>query len=169
MNDTARYARIETEFGRLLVAYQPGDGRITASMLDGDEGAFLRGLIEASGEPPGLDLLAPPQLAANVSQAIEATVDPGCVDLASLSRFQRRVLEATAAIPRGEVRTYGEIALAIGSPGAARAVGTALAKNPLPVVIPCHRVVRANGDLGNYNGPGGPGSKERLLRLEGAI
>ncbi len=169
MNEAEHYARIETEFGQLLVAYHGADECITATMLNGDESAFLRGLIEASGTPPTLDLRTPPQLAATVNQAIEATVDLSCFDLDELSPFQRRVLEATAAIPRSEVRTYGEIALAIGSPGAARSVGTALANNPLPLVIPCHRVVRANGDLGNYSGPGGPGSKERLLRLEGAI
>ena len=169
MKDTARYARIETDFGKLLVAYEPGDDRIIATMLDGDEGAFLRGLIESTGKPPSLDLQAPPALVKTVHGAVEGTSDPGCVDLGSLAPFQRWVLEATAAIPRGEARIYGEIAMAIGSPGAARAVGSALAKNPVPVVIPCHRVVRANGDLGNYSGPGGAGSKLPLLRLEGAI
>ncbi|MDQ2870213.1 MAG: methylated-DNA--[protein]-cysteine S-methyltransferase [Acidobacteriota bacterium] len=95
------------------------------------------------------------------------------VDPASYAtRFARRVLlEATCAIPFGKVRTYGEIARAVGSPAAARAVGGALAANPVPIVVPCHRVVAAGG-LGGYSG-GAKGSglrwKRELLSLEGAL
>jgi len=77
--------------------------------------------------------------------------------------FQRAVLEATASIPWGEVRTYGWVAERIGQPGAARAVGRALGANPLPLVIPCHRVVAA-GSGGGYGG--GMHRKEYLLALE---
>ena len=83
------------------------------------------------------------------------------------SDFQRAVWHAMAAIPYGEVRSYGEIARAIGS--AARAVGGACAANPLPVLIPCHRVVAANGAMGGYSGGEGLATKGALLRLEGAI
>ncbi|WP_203530586.1 methylated-DNA--[protein]-cysteine S-methyltransferase [Thermaerobacter sp. PB12/4term] len=86
---------------------------------------------------------------------------------AGLSPFTRKVLEEVHRIPRGQVRTYGEIARAVGRPGAARAVGNAVAANPIALLIPCHRVVGAGGRLGQYSG-GGPGVKERLLRLEGA-
>ncbi|HXF35773.1 MAG TPA: methylated-DNA--[protein]-cysteine S-methyltransferase [Actinomycetota bacterium] len=89
------------------------------------------------------------------------------VDRALFRGFQRRVLERTARIPYGRVRTYGELAAAIGSPGAARAVGNALGANPVPIVVPCHRVVRAGGEVGGYGG--GPERKEWLLRLEGAL
>ena len=75
-------------------------------------------------------------------------------------------LRACADIPQGQVATYGQIARAAGSPGAARAVGSAMAANPVPVIIPCHRVVRADGQLGEY-GMGGPAMKERMLRAEG--
>ena len=85
----------------------------------------------------------------------------------SLPPFQRAVLRATFAIPYGEVRTYGEIATLIGRPGAARAVGRALATNPMPIVIPCHRVVGHDGSLRGYGGPGGLMTKAWLLRLEG--
>ncbi len=84
----------------------------------------------------------------------------------TLPAFQRQVLQATAAIPYGETRTYGQIAAAIGKPGAARAVGRALATNPMPIVIPCHRVVSADGRLHGYSGPGGLTAKARLLALE---
>lgn len=78
--------------------------------------------------------------------------------------FHRMVLERVAAIPYGHTLTYGAIARAIGKPGAARAVGAANARNPLPLLIPCHRVVASNG-LGGYGG--GLAMKRRLLELEG--
>ncbi len=86
---------------------------------------------------------------------------------AQFSDFRRRVLQATTRIPYGETRTYGEIAAAIGQPRAARAVGQALRANPLPIVIPCHRVVGADGHLTGYGGPTGLQRKRWLLRLEG--
>ncbi|HXF73170.1 MAG TPA: methylated-DNA--[protein]-cysteine S-methyltransferase [Actinomycetota bacterium] len=89
------------------------------------------------------------------------------VDPALMGGFARRVLARTARIPYGRVRTYGELAAALGAPRAARAVGNALGANPVPIVVPCHRVVRAGGDLGGYGG--GPERKEWLLRLEGAL
>lgn len=80
--------------------------------------------------------------------------------------FRRAVLQACAAIPAGEVRTYGELAADAGRPGAARAVGTAMATNPLPLVVPCHRVVRSDGRVGGY-GAGGTAYKATLLAAEG--
>lgn len=88
-------------------------------------------------------------------------------DLSSLTDFERAVLGKALEIPRGEVRTYGWIARQIGRPLAARAVGTALARNPIPYLIPCHRVVRGDGRLGEYSG-GGPDAKRAILELEGA-
>jgi methylated-DNA-[protein]-cysteine S-methyltransferase len=81
--------------------------------------------------------------------------------------FRRRVLEVLAELPYGEVISYGELASRTGSPGAARAVGSAMAANPLPVVIPCHRVVASDGKLGGYSG--GLINKKKLLELEGAL
>jgi methylated-DNA-[protein]-cysteine S-methyltransferase len=68
----------------------------------------------------------------------------------------------------GEVRTYGEIAEAIGSPGAARAVGRALGRNPIPIIIPCHRVLAASGGSGGFSAPGGTDTKFRILAIERA-
>jgi methylated-DNA-[protein]-cysteine S-methyltransferase len=87
------------------------------------------------------------------------------IDLAQCSEFQKRVLIAEYGIPRGWVSTYGRIAKHIGYPGAVRAVGRALATNPFPVVIPCHRAVNGNGALGGYQG--GLVMKKKLLELEG--
>jgi len=79
--------------------------------------------------------------------------------------FGRRVLRATARIPYGAVATYGEVATLAGSPGGARATGNALGANPIPIVVPCHRVVRAGGALGGYTG--GAERKQLLLGVEG--
>lgn len=81
-----------------------------------------------------------------------------------LTDFQLRVLEETLKIPLGQVRTYGWLAKQIGSPRAVRAVGSALRKNPYPLLIPCHRVVRADGDIGRY--ARGKEVKRRLLEFE---
>jgi methylated-DNA-[protein]-cysteine S-methyltransferase len=87
------------------------------------------------------------------------------VDLVGVTPFTRQVLEATASVPFGEVRTYQGIANAIGKPSATRAVGNALGRNPVPVIVPCHRVVRSDGSMGWYTG--GAHIKERLLDIEG--
>jgi len=92
---------------------------------------------------------------------VELALDSG-------SLFRRRVLAACRAIPRGQTRTYGELALAAGAPRAARAVGTAMASNRVAIIVPCHRVVRSGGQLGGYSAPTGRTLKRRLLELENA-
>ncbi len=87
------------------------------------------------------------------------------IDLGDCSGFQRSVLLAEHGIPRGWVSTYGRIARHLGSPKAARAVGTALARNPFPIIIPCHRAIRSDGHLGGFRG--GLNMKRALLELEG--
>jgi O-6-methylguanine DNA methyltransferase len=84
------------------------------------------------------------------------------------SAFSQAVWRACASIPEGEVRTYGWVARQIGNPRAARAVGRALGANPFAPIIPCHRVVRGDGTLGGYSGPGGLARKRSLLKKEGA-
>src|SRR6202140_3430635 len=85
---------------------------------------------------------------------------------ASAAEFEEAVLRKTYQIPRGEVRPYGWVAREIRRPAAMRAVGTALANNPIPYFIPCHRVVRMDGKIGNYGG-GGPEAKRSILTMEG--
>jgi methylated-DNA-[protein]-cysteine S-methyltransferase len=86
-----------------------------------------------------------------------------------MSEFQRRVLNIALKIPRGKVLTYGDVAKAIGKPQASRAVGQALGHNPVPIVIPCHRVLGADGSLHGYSAGGGLQTKAWLLQLEGAV
>ena len=111
--------------------------------------------------------------------AIEAAVNanPGTrapelirlpVDLSDRPAWDRAVLEAVRAIPRGEVRSYGQIARAVDRPGAARAVGGAVGRNPVALLIPCHRVVAGDGSLGGYGG-GWWGDHERLLDLKAEL
>jgi methylated-DNA-[protein]-cysteine S-methyltransferase len=87
------------------------------------------------------------------------------IALERCSEFQQRVLVAEYGIPRGWVSTYGRLARSLGIPGGARAVGGALSRNPFPIIIPCHRAIRANGELGGFQG--GQGMKRALLELEG--
>lgn len=108
----------------------------------------------------------PERLATHLTRTIETgRLGRLPVDLSSIGEFQRKVLEKCSEIPPGEIRPYGWIAREIGSPGAVRAVGTALGRNPIPVLIPCHRVVRTDGRIGNY-AYGSP-MKRSLLEHEG--
>lgn len=86
------------------------------------------------------------------------------IDLSATTRFRRAVLECLATIPYGQTRTYTQVAEAVGRPRAVRAVGSACATNPVPIVIPCHRVLRSDGSLGGY--AGGVDMKRALLELE---
>lgn len=90
------------------------------------------------------------------------------LDMTTMTAFQRQVLTAAINIPRGKWLTYGDVAKAIGRPQASRAVGQALGHNPVPIVIPCHRVLGSDGSLHGYSGGGGIQTKAWLLQLEGA-
>ena len=83
------------------------------------------------------------------------------------TKFQIKVWKAISKIPRGQVRTYKELAKIIKKPKAARAVANACGKNPYPIKIPCHRVIRSDGSLGGYSGRGGISAKKNLLKKEG--
>ncbi|MFO1148357.1 MAG: MGMT family protein [Alsobacter sp.] len=89
------------------------------------------------------------------------------VDLSGVSAFNRRVYAVTCGVPAGRTLSYGEVARLIGEPGAARGVGQALGQNPVPLLVPCHRVLAADGRLHGFSAPGGIETKRRLLALEG--
>lgn len=90
------------------------------------------------------------------------------LDLGDLDPFRVDVLSATREIGPGRTATYGEIAWMVGAPDGARAVGAALAGNPVPIVVPCHRVLAADGALHGFSAPGGLATKRRMLEIEGA-
>ncbi|MCK4176072.1 methylated-DNA--[protein]-cysteine S-methyltransferase [Aciditerrimonas ferrireducens] len=127
----------------------------------GDAGvvAFDRRIVPSWVEP------AAAAVAAQLDGATPRTEDPP-LDWTVVSLFTERVLRALGQVPAGTTASYGKVAAAIGAPGAARAVGRALAANPWPVLVPCHRVLRSDGQLGGYSGPGGVHLKARLLALE---
>lgn len=134
-----------------------------------DEAAFVKDL-QKRGEVH----CAPAALAEVLAQVRaylrgERTTFDLPVDLSALTDFQRAVLQAASAIPRGQVRTYAELAAQLGKPQAARAVGQALRRNPVPIVVPCHRVIGRDGGLHGYLGRSGVQTKALLLRLEGAL
>jgi methylated-DNA-[protein]-cysteine S-methyltransferase len=91
------------------------------------------------------------------------------LDMREVADFHRRVYVGARKIPAGRTVSYGELASRIGSPGAARAVGQALGKNPLPIVVPCHRVLAAGGKAGGFSAYGGLGTKRRILAVEGVL
>jgi len=123
---------------------------------------------------PGVsETSAPPPAVERARDAITALLDGGPADLSSivldmegLPAFHRRVYEAARLIPPGATRTYGEVAAGIGAPGAARAVGQALGRNPFAVVVPCHRVLAAGGRTGGFSASGGVSTKLRMLAIE---
>lgn len=89
------------------------------------------------------------------------------LDMGYVAEFNARVYETTRAIPPGTTRTYGEIARAVGKPDAARAVGQALGRNPFPIIVPCHRVIGADGRLVGFSANGGVITKLKMLEIEG--
>ncbi|MBD3174948.1 MAG: methylated-DNA--[protein]-cysteine S-methyltransferase [Armatimonadia bacterium] len=124
--------------------------------------------VEGEGLPEG-DVT---RRAANACRAYLESGEPipeQPLDLSRFPAFTSAVLRAVAAIPRGEVRTYGEIAVIAGSPGAARAVGQVMAHNPLAPIVPCHRVVGAKGLVGFGGGTDGLPRKRAMLEREGAV
>jgi len=123
------------------------------------------GAIEA--EPPELirDSLAR-IVRLLAGEAVDLSAIP--LDLSAASGLERKVYSAALRIPHGEVRTYGEIAREIGAPGAAQAVGVALGRNPVPIVVPCHRVLASGGKSGGFSAPGGVSTKFRMLEIERA-
>jgi methylated-DNA-[protein]-cysteine S-methyltransferase len=162
------YASLDdTPVGRLFIALS-GKG-VVALEYEENESAFVSRLERRVGGKP---VRAPDRLedvAHQVTDYLEGARQSFdlSVDLAGLTPFQQRVLQAVARVPRGEVATYAEIARRIDRPKAARAVGQALRRNPIPIVIPCHRVLASNGGMGGYTGRGGVRTKKQLLALEG--
>ena len=142
---------------------------LCAIEFGGEEAAFVKKLERHWGMAPQRD--AQP-LAATVQQLQEYLAGERQefdlpLDMRSMRPFQKQVLAATSAIPAGQYATYQALALQIGKPRAMRAVGRAEATNPIPLVIPCHRVIGSDGSLRGYGG--GLEMKSALLRLEGAL
>lgn len=156
------YAPFETVLGTVYVAWnRQGVSAASRSASAADFEEWFRkdvGRQLVAADPPA-------DLAAKIEDELEGRRRLR-FDLRGLTPFEQAVLRKTREIPRGEIRPYGWVAREIGRPAAVRAVGTALANNPIPYFIPCHRVVRTDGQIGNYGG-GGPEAKRAILNMEG--
>ncbi len=160
---------LATPFGAVAVVWRVcSDGPIVAAILlsHPDDPADLRAArLFAAPQADGCPRIGA-LCAAIRAYLCGARVDipTALLDLARCTPFQRRVLQRQCDVPYGSVSTYGQIAQRTGSPGAARAVGNALADNPFALAVPCHRTVRADGSLGGFQG--GAALKRALLELE---
>jgi len=160
------YCAIPTPIGRVFVAAsEAGLARVSFRQSEVSFVAELRQRL-------GGDVVRSPARTADVVHQLRAYFAGERrrfdvrLDLRHTTPFQRRVLMAAARVPAGKVVSYGDIARRIGQPRGSRAVGQALGQNPIPIVIPCHRVVAAGERIGGYGG--GLGIKRKLLRLEGS-
>jgi O-6-methylguanine DNA methyltransferase len=162
--DEERFVTVTSAAGDLFVAFtDAGFSAVTpVALYDGDPARFALERRDEAGRVPKHVATPPAGLLAALRSGKAARLR---YDLAGLSEFERAVLTKTLEIPAGEVRPYGWVAREIGRPRAVRAVGSALGRNPVPVLIPCHRVVRSDGHVGNY-GLGVP-MKRTLLGAEG--
>lgn len=166
--DTA-FALFDTPLGSCGIAWRGQE--IVAIQLPERDPEVTRARLEdslASAEES-----KPPRFVQNAIKSIEALLAGKRADLASIPLdmsgvppFHRRVYEAARKIPPGETLSYGELARRIDSPGAARAVGQALRRNPFALVVPCHRILAAGGNVGGFTAPGGTNTKLRILALE---
>src|SRR6266566_513868 len=157
------YARFDTVIGAVFVAWNRNGVSAAASSRSAKE--FEEYFRAEVGRRP----LRPGTPSAEMAHRITDELSGKRTlrfDLRGLTEFEQAVLRKAREIPYGQVRPYSWVAREIGHPSAVRAVGTALANNPIPYFIPCHRVVRADGVIGNYGG-GGPEAKKSILTLEG--
>jgi methylated-DNA-[protein]-cysteine S-methyltransferase len=164
------FALFDTAIGRCGIAWS--ERGIVAVQLPEATGAKTRARLQKRA-PDALEGAAPPAVRLAIERIVAhlrgeaADIAAIELDLEGVGEFERRVYEIARNIPPGSSLTYGEIASRIGEPGAARAVGQALAHNPFPLVVPCHRVLGAHGKTGGFSANGGVSTKMRLLTIEG--
>lgn len=159
-----KYALLETKLGWVGIGIE--DGAICAITVAGSRDAALRELLERGAEGAAGAKEARPLVDLVRRAARGDVVDAdGMVRIVGGTPFQRAVWQAMRSIPRGETISYGELARRVGRPGAARAVGRAVGSNPVPILVPCHRVIGSDGGLTGFGG--GLPMKRTLLRQEG--
>jgi methylated-DNA-[protein]-cysteine S-methyltransferase len=166
-----RYRLFETAHGVAAMAWHQGcivSFRLPASSPEATERAMLRHLPNAIPDEP------PPEVATTIAAALsyfdgeQVDFSGVAVDLGAQQPFFAQVYEAVRRLGWGQTTTYGAIARELGAaPEAARAVGQAMASNPIPLIIPCHRVLAAGGKVGGFSAPGGSTSKLKMLAIEG--
>jgi methylated-DNA-[protein]-cysteine S-methyltransferase len=161
----------DTAIGRCALVWR--DGRVVAAQLPERDEATAQNRL-ARRCPEAGEAEPPPVIRAAIEGVVALMAGEAvdfsdvALDLDAATPFERRVYAVALAIPHGETLSYGEVAARIGEPGAARAVGVALGRNPIPIIVPCHRVLAANGGTGGFSADGGVETKLRLLTIEKA-
>ena len=165
------FCLFDTALGACGIAWT-ADAIAAVQLPEADAAGTRRRMLRHTGE---CEELAPPPFVAGAITRIQALLTGARDDLADLPlalegvpEFHRQVYAVARAIPPGEVLTYGEVARRIGEPGAARAVGQALGRNPFAPVVPCHRVLAAGGRSGGFSAEGGAATKLKMLEIEQA-
>jgi len=171
MGGPTAYSVFPTSLGHAAIAWGKR-GVVRIWLPEPDAGAVRRRL--QSRLPGGREEAPPPAIREAISRisdllaGVPSDLTGVPLDLERIGDLERRVYEVARTIPPGETRTYGEIAARLGDRSLAREVGRALGANPFPLVVPCHRVLAANGKPGGFSAPGGVSTKLRLLEIEGA-
>ena len=163
------YHLFDTEIGLCGIAWSD-DGVTRFRLPDPDRDAAERALggkAAAQAPPPHVATVIAEAQRYFAGQRIDFAAT--ALDLAGIDPFRRTIYDALRAVGWGETVTYGELAKRAGSPGAAQDVGVAMARNPVPLIIPCHRVLAAGGKLGGFSAPGRTEAKQRMLALEGVF
>lgn len=165
------YALFDTAIGPCGLVW--GEAGITNAVLpEADLEATRARLLRRT--PSAVETEPPPEIAAAIEAVRELFVGGQRdlidlrLDLSAVSDFQRQVYAIARAIPPGETLTYGEIARRLGGVGLSREVGQAMGRNPIPIIVPCHRVMAANGGTGGFSAPGGVDTKLKMLTIEKA-
>jgi methylated-DNA-[protein]-cysteine S-methyltransferase len=177
---TVGFALFETAIGACGIAWHAApvvDGRKQAIVLlqlpEADRAAtrarIRRRCPDAREAEPPADIRGAMERIAALMRGGQDDLRSIPLDMSAVPAFHRKVYEATRAIPPGATLTYGEIAARIGEPGAAQAVGQALGANPFAPVVPCHRVLAADGRMNGFSAHGGVATKRRMLEIEGAL
>jgi len=170
-NSPGGFALFDTPIGRCAIAWR-GNAVVGVAL---PESSADRLRARAESRFADLSEASPPEPAARAIERIRSLLSGAGTDLTDIEigldgvpAFDRDVYEAARRIPCGEVRSYGDLAREIGTPNAAQAVGTALGRNPVPIIVPCHRVLGSGGRSGGFSAPGGVATKFRILKIEGA-
>jgi methylated-DNA-[protein]-cysteine S-methyltransferase len=168
---THRYHVFETAAGFCAIAWsESGIARfhLPTSSAEATERSVRRRLLDAEPATPSAEVMAVIEAAKRYFAGEKVDFSNVSLDLDGQDEFFRKIYAAARRIGWGQTTTYGSLAKQLGAgPEAARDVGQAMAKNPLPLIIPCHRVLAAGGKLGGFSAPGGSTTKQRMLEMEG--
>jgi methylated-DNA-[protein]-cysteine S-methyltransferase len=164
------YAIVDTAIGAIAIAWSAaGICRVALPQRDREalERRFAAKLDGAAPAEPPAAVAAAIELVKRYAEGEAIDFSNVPVDLDGVDQFRRAIYQAARKLGFGETTTYGGLADAAGHPGMARETGEALGRNPVPLIVPCHRIHAAGGKIGGFSAPGGSATKERLLALEG--